>query len=98
MKRRNYYNIELTAILVGTDGVMTKDGTFISFSMPTKAISTFIAMLTALTYEMVASAPPFFTVANDFFNFIGYDEAYCLSTTGKLISNHVFVARNDILL
>ena len=86
--------IELAAVLVGPDGVMIEDGTFHTLVKPNKAISTFITMLTSITNEVVASAPPFSTVANDFFDFLDSNVAYFSSTTGKRISHLVFVAHN----
>jgi DNA polymerase III epsilon subunit-like protein len=86
--------IELAAMLVGPDGVMLEDGTFQTFSKPNKAISTFITMLTSITNEMVASAPCFPTVATDFFDFIQANVEFFTTTTGKKISQVVFVAHN----
>lgn len=86
--------IELAAMLVGPDGVMLEDGTFQTFSKPNKAVSTFITMLTSITNEMVASAPCFSTVANDFFDFIQDNVRFFSTTTGKRIKHVIFVAHN----
>ena len=86
--------IEIAAMVVGPDSIMMEDGTYQSLVKPKKQISNFITMLTGISNEMVAAAPPFSTVAPEFFNFVETNVGVYETTTGKRISHVVFVAHN----
>ena len=86
--------IELAAMVVGPDSVMVEDGTFQALVKPRKNISNFITMLTGISNEMVAEAPLFSTVVEDFFDFVQSNVDGLEMMAGKKISHVVFVAHN----
>lgn len=86
--------IKLAALIIGPDSIMIEDGTYQTFAMPGKKISTPIAMLTGITDEMVESAPSFTTVVGEFFDFIEATADAFKTTTGSKISHAIFVAHN----
>ncbi len=83
LSRDNDDIIEFAAVIVGSDSVMIEDGTFQSFVRPRKQISNFITILTGIDDEMVAMAPPFATVAQQFFDFIQTSVEVVETTTEK---------------
>jgi len=86
--------IEIAAMVVGPDSIMIEDGTFHAFVKPKKAVSTFITCLTGITNDMVATAPPFSTVAVNFFDFVQSNVDAIRTTTERQISCVILVAHN----
>jgi hypothetical protein len=62
---------------------MIEDATFQAIVKPKKQKSTFITILTGITNEMVTTAPSFYTVSDDFFDFIMTNVDADRTTTGK---------------
>jgi DNA polymerase III epsilon subunit-like protein len=86
--------IEIAAMVLGPDGIFLEDGSFDALVKPTKQVTTFITSLTGITNEMVAGAPPFRWVINEFFEFVQGLCSNFSSTTSTSIEKVVFVAHN----
>lgn len=86
--------IEVAAVLLSPDGIGIEDAKFDSFIKPTKAINNIVTRVTGITNEMVAGAPPFRWVLNEFFEFIQGSVSEFSRKTGIHIDKVIFVAHN----
>jgi DNA polymerase III epsilon subunit-like protein len=86
--------IELAAMVLGPDGIALEDGSFDSLIRPKKDVSTFIALLTGISNEMVQSAPIFSVVVVQFFDFINGVVRNFSSSTSTTIEKIILVAHN----